>query len=68
MPPHLQAGLEHFVDHVVPELRRRGLFRTGYTAATLRGHYGLPRPAGRGTRTDDALDRARGWPAPASTG
>ncbi len=67
MPPHLPAGLEHFVDHVVPELRRRGLFRTEYTAATLRGHYGLPRPAGRGTRTDDALDRARGWPAPAST-
>jgi FMN-dependent oxidoreductase (nitrilotriacetate monooxygenase family) len=47
MPPYLPGGLEDFVDHVVPELRRRGLFRTGYTASTLRGHYGLPAPADR---------------------
>jgi len=32
-------------DHVVPILRSRGLFRTEYTASTLRGHYGLQRPA-----------------------
>ena len=44
MAPHLPGGLEDIVDHVVPELRRRGLFRTDYSAATLRGHYGLPRP------------------------
>jgi FMN-dependent oxidoreductase (nitrilotriacetate monooxygenase family) len=44
MPPVLPAGLEAFVDHVVPLLRARGLFRTEYTAPTLRGHYGLPRP------------------------
>ena len=41
MPPYLPGGLADFVDHVVPELQRRGLFRTEYTARTLRGHYGL---------------------------
>ena len=45
MAPQLPAGLETFVEYVVPVLRRRGLFRTGYTARTLRGHYGIPRPA-----------------------
>jgi FMN-dependent oxidoreductase (nitrilotriacetate monooxygenase family) len=45
MAPTLPSGLELFVDHVVPILRARGLFRTEYTASTLRGHYGLSRPA-----------------------
>ncbi|OBB10618.1 monooxygenase [Mycolicibacterium setense] len=45
MPATLPSGLELFVDHVVPILRSRGLFRTEYTASTLRGHYGLSRPA-----------------------
>lgn len=44
MPPVLPAMLDRFVDEVVPILQRRGLFRTEYTASTLRGHYGLPRP------------------------
>jgi len=44
MPPILPTGLDDFVDHVVPELQRRGLFRTEYTGTTLRDHYGLPRP------------------------
>jgi hypothetical protein len=44
MPPVLPTGLDAFVDHVVPELQRRGLFRTEYTGTTLREHYGLPRP------------------------
>jgi len=44
MPAVLPSGLETFVDHVVPILRARGLFRTEYTASTLRGHYGLARP------------------------
>lgn len=39
------AGLETFVDHVVPILQKRGLFRREYGAETLRGHYGLARPA-----------------------
>lgn len=47
MPPVLPSGLEIFVDHVVPILQQRGLFRTEYTASTLRGHYGLARPENR---------------------
>ncbi|MBM2614226.1 LLM class flavin-dependent oxidoreductase [Actinoplanes sp. LDG1-06] len=41
------TGLELFTDHVVPELRRRGLFRHEYTGTTLRDHLGLPRPRSR---------------------
>ncbi|HEY8533664.1 MAG TPA: LLM class flavin-dependent oxidoreductase [Micromonospora sp.] len=51
MPAVLPSGLEAFVDHVVPILQRRGLFRTEYTGTTLREHYGLPRPANRNTQT-----------------
>jgi alkanesulfonate monooxygenase SsuD/methylene tetrahydromethanopterin reductase-like flavin-dependent oxidoreductase (luciferase family) len=39
------SGLDLFVDHVVPELRRRNLFRTEYEGTTLRDHLGLTRPA-----------------------
>ncbi|MFE2355702.1 LLM class flavin-dependent oxidoreductase [Streptomyces parvulus] len=45
MPPWLPGGFDLFADEVVPILRARGLFRTAYEATTLRGHYGLPRPA-----------------------
>lgn len=41
MAPLLPGGLEDFAAHVVPELQRRGLFRSAYTARTLRGHLGL---------------------------
>ena len=47
MFPYLPAGLDDFVDLVVPELQRRGLFRRDYQGATLREHLGLPRPANR---------------------
>lgn len=47
MFPHLPAGLDDFVDRVVPELQRRGIFRTHYQGHTLRSHLGLPRPANR---------------------
>jgi hypothetical protein len=40
----LPASLEQFVEHVVPLLQRRGLFRTEYAGRTLREHYGIPRP------------------------
>ncbi|RKN12518.1 NtaA/DmoA family FMN-dependent monooxygenase [Streptomyces radicis] len=46
-PPHMPDGLDAFVDLVVPELRRRGIFRTEYAGTTLRDHLGLPRPANR---------------------
>jgi hypothetical protein len=42
-PSHLPGGLQDFADLVVPELRRRGLFRTEYEGATLRETLGLPR-------------------------
>lgn len=45
MPAALPYGLEEFVDHVVPLLQARGLFREEYTGTTLREHYGLARPA-----------------------
>jgi FMN-dependent oxidoreductase (nitrilotriacetate monooxygenase family) len=44
MPPAMPSGLEAFAEHVIPILRKRGLFRTEYTGRTLRDHYGLPRP------------------------
>jgi len=45
MDPTLPHGLSDFIELVLPELRRRGLFRTEYTGRTLREHLGLPRPA-----------------------
>lgn len=51
MPPYLPGGLEDFIEHVVPILQRRGLFRTEYTATTLRGHYGLAYQPSRHSRT-----------------
>jgi FMN-dependent oxidoreductase (nitrilotriacetate monooxygenase family) len=47
MPPSLPGGLTDFVEQVVPELQRRGLFRTEYSGSTLRDHYGLARPTNR---------------------
>jgi FMN-dependent oxidoreductase (nitrilotriacetate monooxygenase family) len=44
MFPYVPGGLDEFVDQVVPELQRRGLFRTAYEGQTLRDHLGLPRP------------------------
>ncbi len=47
MFPTVPAGLDDFCDLVVPELQRRGLFRTAYEGTTLRDHLGLHRPANR---------------------
>lgn len=44
MSPALPWGLSDFVELVVPELRRRGLFRQEYQGHTLRDHLGLSRP------------------------
>jgi len=41
------SGGEAFVDHVVPPLRARGIFRHEYAGTTLREHLGLPRPLSR---------------------
>jgi alkanesulfonate monooxygenase len=47
MFPWLPGGLDAFADKVVPELQRRGLFRTEYEGSTLRENLGLARPANR---------------------
>jgi alkanesulfonate monooxygenase len=47
MFPTVPAGLNDFVDLVVPELQRRGIFRTAYQGSTLRDHLGLTRPQNR---------------------
>ena len=47
MPAVLPSGLADFVEHVVPILQRRGVFRTEYEGHTLRDHYGLSRPPNR---------------------
>jgi FMN-dependent oxidoreductase (nitrilotriacetate monooxygenase family) len=39
------GSFEAFLDLVVPELQRRGLFRTGYEGSTLRDHLDLPEVA-----------------------
>ena len=45
--PLSPEGLDDFVDRVVPELQRRGLFRREYEGKTLRDNLGLPRPENR---------------------
>jgi len=43
----MPGGLKEFVEGVVPELQRRGLFRRDYEGKTLRDHLGLKRPENR---------------------
>jgi hypothetical protein len=44
MFPYVPEGLDSFVDKLIPELQRRGLFRREYEGKTLRENLGLPRP------------------------
>lgn len=44
LSPYYSAPLEAFVDTVIPELQRRGVFRMDYAGTTLRDHLGLARP------------------------
>lgn len=44
MAPVLPGDLDDFVDHVIPILQKRELFRKEYTGSTLREHLGLSRP------------------------
>jgi FMN-dependent oxidoreductase (nitrilotriacetate monooxygenase family) len=46
-------GLTDFIDHVVPLLQRRGIFRTEYAESTLRERLGLARPTSRYAPTTD---------------
>jgi FMN-dependent oxidoreductase (nitrilotriacetate monooxygenase family) len=55
MPDVLTDGLEMFVDHVVPLLRRKGIFRHEYAGRTLRDHFGIARPNNRLTTRDHTV-------------
>ncbi|MBB3181480.1 LLM class flavin-dependent oxidoreductase [Variovorax sp. Sphag1AA] len=44
MAPWFPGGLDDFIELVLPELRRRGLFRNEYSGHTLREHLGLRKP------------------------
>jgi FMN-dependent oxidoreductase (nitrilotriacetate monooxygenase family) len=44
MPAVMPEQLSLFVELVIPELRRRGLFREEYEFSTLRENLGLPEP------------------------
>ena len=43
LPPYFPGAFADFVDLVVPELQRRGLYRRDYEGTTLRDHFGLAR-------------------------
>ena len=58
MPAWLPGSLDDFVELVVPELQRRGLFRTEYEGTTLRDHLGLPFPTHPARRTQNAASAA----------
>jgi alkanesulfonate monooxygenase len=44
LPTWLPGGLDDVVDMVIPELQRRGLYRTAYEGRTLRENLGLAWP------------------------
>ena len=46
-PAVIPDDLEAVTRDLVPELQRRGVFRTAYEASTLRGLLGMERPANR---------------------
>ena len=65
MFPYVPEGLEDFVDKVVPELQRRGLFRREYEGKTLRENLGLPRPENQFFTSPNDRSSARPDVAPA---
>ncbi|AEI43197.1 LLM class flavin-dependent oxidoreductase [Paenibacillus mucilaginosus] len=60
MPPYFPGGLDDFVELVVPELQRRGLFRTEYEGKTLRDRLGLSRPVHPAVRRSNTENKAAG--------
>jgi hypothetical protein len=60
MPPVMPHDLKDFVELVIPELQRRGLFRQDYSGTTLRDHLKIARPESRysARRKQDGADAA----------
>ncbi|MGY4298661.1 FMN-dependent oxidoreductase (nitrilotriacetate monooxygenase family) [Bradyrhizobium sp. i1.4.4] len=54
MPATFPGGLKDFIELVVPELRKRGKFRSEYSGQTLRENLGLKRPSNRFTHAPQA--------------
>jgi FMN-dependent oxidoreductase (nitrilotriacetate monooxygenase family) len=57
LPPYFPGAFADFVDLVVPELQRRGLFRRDYEGTTLRDHFNLP-PVPSLARNGEAIGAA----------
>ena len=55
----LPDGFNDFIDHVLPILKDRGLFRTEYESDTLHGNLGLPIPANRYTEARNSASKAK---------
>jgi alkanesulfonate monooxygenase SsuD/methylene tetrahydromethanopterin reductase-like flavin-dependent oxidoreductase (luciferase family) len=53
LPPWSTSVFDDFIELVIPELQRRGLFRTAYEGRTLRENLGLPKPINRWTVARD---------------
>jgi len=52
-PSFIPESLNEFIDLVVPELQKRGIFRKEYEGTTLREHLGLKRPPSPGARAGE---------------
>ncbi len=61
MFPTIPSGLDDFVDLVIPEPRRRGIFREEYEGTTLRDHFGLPRPGNQFFPLGQSIIRSGGY-------
>ena len=58
LPPSTPEGLDDFIELIVPELQRRGLFRTAYEGTTLRENLGLKRPENQYVLQKHQIDQA----------
>ncbi len=58
LPAYLPGSLDDFVNEVIPELQRRGLYRTEYEGTTLRANLGLTVPKNRYTQARQSAERA----------
>jgi len=47
MPPYFPGAFTDFIEKVVPELQKRGLFRREYSGSTFREHLGITKPTTR---------------------
>ena len=63
LPAYLPGSLNDFIDQVIHELRRRGLYRRKYEGTTLRANLGLPIPENAYTRATRGTHAAMASPS-----